>query len=342
MDGSGHVIRKLQLLGDLSRRLTLRSTRFSSSHPLCDELPSPLDPSSLGIRMDNDTFSSTPTTGSFSNFKDHDNAIRGTIEASGASSIAIWMNKGLDVTIPRAFETAHCSTKEPFGLGCLGRRGSGPRPMSRAILIDRPISVRFRSPRLQAPSGFDEISTQWAPAPPPAVVLRVNSKPIAAMARTHADDGEGVAEAEDEGLAADGAANRDNGLLGDNGRVRDAMRHGLTDDVGMILLALGHDRAERGRSNSTAEIVQHVGQARGRVVGGGRRQYQRLADGAHDVRNLELVARAVGRKRDVHETTDREDRDASCQKPARMSARLMPNALPQSERLAIILSGCRT
>ncbi|MCT7663871.1 hypothetical protein [Shinella kummerowiae] len=34
--------------------------------------------------MDNDTFSSTPTTGSFANFKDQDNAIRGTIEAFGA------------------------------------------------------------------------------------------------------------------------------------------------------------------------------------------------------------------------------------------------------------------
>ncbi|AOF91867.1 hypothetical protein [Sinorhizobium sp. RAC02] len=59
----------------------------------------PLDPSSLGIRMDNDTFSSAPTNGNFATFKDHDNAIRGTIEASGASSIGIWMNRGLDVAI---------------------------------------------------------------------------------------------------------------------------------------------------------------------------------------------------------------------------------------------------
>lgn len=59
----------------------------------------PLDPASLGIRMDNDVFVSAPTAGNFANFKNHDNTVRGTIKADGASSIAYWFNETLDTSI---------------------------------------------------------------------------------------------------------------------------------------------------------------------------------------------------------------------------------------------------
>lgn len=59
----------------------------------------PLDPLSLGIRMDNDFFTSAPTAGNFANYKNHDNTLRGSIKAAGSSSMAIWLNEGLDLSI---------------------------------------------------------------------------------------------------------------------------------------------------------------------------------------------------------------------------------------------------
>lgn len=157
--------------------------------------------------------------------------------------------------------------------------------------------------------------------------------------KNHADDGEGIGKAEDEGLASDDLTKRHDGFLGCDGMIGNTMllevagqlvetganfvtaeRHRLADDVRVELLAFGQHRAERGRADGAAEIAQHVGEARGGGSirrgdagggdGGDRRQHQGLADGADNVRNPELVACGIGRQRNVHEAADRKDRDA--------------------------------
>src|SRR3981189_3476272 len=96
-------------------------------------------------------------------------------------------------------------------------------------------------------------------------------------------------------------------------------RHGLTDNVGMELLAFGDDRRQGRRANRAAEITEHVEEA-GSIAGilgsnaehrdgGERSDDQRLADGADDIGQPELVAGIVERHVDVHETTDGKDGD---------------------------------
>lgn len=72
----------------------------------------PLDPASLGFRMANDFYTSAATAGNFANFRDHNDTVRGTVKASGSSSVRIWLNEASDVWYgigsgtPEAVETA--------------------------------------------------------------------------------------------------------------------------------------------------------------------------------------------------------------------------------------------
>src|SRR5215472_587348 len=89
------------------------------------------------------------------------------------------------------------------------------------------------------------------------------------------DDREGVAEAQHEGLALDGITERNDRLLPCAGWVghavgREVIGHrgdpvahllaaevdGLADDVGMKLLALGHDGGEHGGADGAAEVTR--------------------------------------------------------------------------------------
>src|SRR5215510_10095994 len=164
-----------------------------------------------------------------------------------------------------------------------------------------------------------------------------------------ADDRKGVAETHDERLAPDGVADRYDRLVLRRNRIGHAVgeeivrqlgealpdlvaieRYRLADDVRVKLLPLGQHGCERCGADGTAEIAQHVGKTGG---GGGLgradgrrgdaaqgRQYQRLADGAHDIRHQELVTRRIRRQREIHEAAPGEERNPERADIARVEA----------------------
>src|SRR5262249_37873377 len=98
----------------------------------------------------------------------------------------------------------------------------------------------------------------------------------------HADDGEGVAEADDERLALHRIADRHDRLMLCGCHVGDAVgeeiirqgvdalphfvaieRHRLADDVRVELFALGQHGGKRRRADRAAEIAHHVGETGG-------------------------------------------------------------------------------
>jgi hypothetical protein len=100
-------------------------------------------------------------------------------------------------------------------------------------------------------------------------------------------------------------------------RLRTVSLDNRTDDIGMILFALGNDGREDCRAERSAEIAQHVEYSRRgcRLVARNanhrdarqRRQHQSLPDRADDIGPEELVTGEIRRQVDVHQTAAGED-----------------------------------